>query len=230
MRAAHYAVLTESYIRQGTAENLGRLQARTERQQSSLRAPRLQWVALSILVIDAVVGMGESMRRVPIERCRDFDEALNRVVRLPEPHLIVLDIEPGVAAWNADAGVRDLAISQLDERLSEAGHVVWFVSNGRFAVGVTRSVRVTTRARKPWTSLSRRPPDTDALPRLVIGDQVWTDGVLAYRMGARFILIDLPQQGVPVWPRWQRRLSWAPYLLFRRDRQGARGDSARSAT
>lgn len=139
-----------------------------------------------------------------------------KAVALAQRTLLVVDIEPGVIGWNADAGVRNREIVRVNAKLKHAGHEVWFVSNGSFTVDeIQPNVRVTTRAHKPWTSMRKRPPGSAELPCVVIGDQVWTDGFLACRLGAAFMLIDLPHEGVPLWPRWQRRLSWTPRAIFR---------------
>ena len=156
------------------------------------------------------------MDRVAIIRCGSMEVALAKAVALAHPTLLVVDIEPGVIAWNSDAGMRKREILRVNAQLKHAGHEVWFVSNGSFKLDDIQSdVRVTTRAHKPWTSMRRLPSGSAELPRVVIGDQVWTDGLLACRLGATFMLIDLPREGVPLWPRWQRRLSWTPRVIFR---------------
>ena len=154
------------------------------------------------------------MRRVPTVQCHSMEDALSWVGAIPQPHLIVIDVEPGVIGWHASPGDRNRELVRVNALLTDAGHAVWFVSNGSFAVDVPLDVRVTTHARKPWTSIQRRPPDCAHMPCVVIGDQVWTDGLLAFRLGGILLLIDLPEEGVPPWPRWQRRLSWTPRLLF----------------
>lgn len=166
-------------------------------------------------------SMGGLMEQVPVVRCLSMDDAIARVIALKQPHLLIVDIEPGVANWNADAEQRNREIVRVHDALSRAGHTVWFVSNGSFTVDTSSGVRVTTRARKPWTSIHKRPAGAAGLPCVVIGDQVWTDGLLAYRLRAGFLMIDLPREGVPLWPRLQRRFSWTPPAMFRQvDRHG----------
>lgn len=76
-------------------------------------------------------------------------------------------------------------------------------------------VEVKAGARKPWTSFVEQP---ESRPRIVIGDEWWTDGLLAWRYSACFILIRTGQSRVP-WPtRLRERLfvvSGVPKLLFR---------------
>ena len=69
-------------------------------------------------------------------------------------------------------------------------------------------VTVVARARKPWTS--RRSLDrpceyaSEACRRVVIGDQVLTDGLLAFRLGVPFLRVTARFPGEPTWPRLMR--------------------------
>ena len=82
--------------------------------------------------------------------------------------------------------------------------------------GAERGVaRMISRGNKPWTS--RRRLGIRGVPNLVVvGDQVLTDGVLAWRLGAVFIhLIIEGQTEPPAQVRLRRRGRWLEPLLFK---------------
>jgi predicted HAD superfamily phosphohydrolase YqeG len=134
--------------------------------------------------------------RVPRLEARDI-QAVWPEVRALEPTALLIDIEPFVAAWGTD----DSALLRgLRERLDECATIaslreVVFVTNSHRSPseGVPSTslpVSYIARARKPFLDVSRfaslRPPV------IVIGDQVLTDGLMAWRLNATFVQVPLP--------------------------------------
>jgi hypothetical protein len=82
--------------------------------------------------------------------------------------------------------------------------------------GAERGVpRMISRGNKPWTS--RRRLGIVGVPHLVVvGDQILTDGVLAWRLGADFIQLLIKDQAEPPdQVRLRRRGRWIERLIFK---------------
>jgi predicted HAD superfamily phosphohydrolase YqeG len=82
--------------------------------------------------------------------------------------------------------------------------------------GAQRGVpRLVARGNKPWTTRHRL-----GLRRSdrvwVVGDQVLTDGVLAWRLGAPFVQLVISYAESPIQARMRRRGKWLEKLLFTR--------------
>jgi hypothetical protein len=116
------------------------------------------------------------------------------------PSVVVLDLEPWVAHWRTGQAELDAAVTALSRRWG-AQHVhvvtnsVRLVSEGVLPVG-WRQTRV---ARKPFTRLQ--------VPAgaVVVGDQPLQDGLLAWRLGATFVQVALPDDA-PWWAAWVHRV------------------------
>lgn len=77
--------------------------------------------------------------------------------------------------------------------------------------------RVVSRGNKPWTT-RRRLELTGAANVVVVGDQVLTDGVLAWRLGATFIHLVIDDSTEPPDQTRMRRIgAWLEPLLFKPD-------------
>ncbi len=72
-------------------------------------------------------------------------------------------------------------------------------------------IRIVTAARKPWRTKYLH---NEPRPVAVVGDQVLTDGLLAWRLRASFLQWQVAGP-MPPWPRLQRRLGRiaAPFLF-----------------
>jgi predicted HAD superfamily phosphohydrolase YqeG len=142
--------------------------------------------------------------RVPRYECRDF-ASLAQVLRRCDAVTVIVDVEPGVVSWGADGATFTDGIAVLRQVLAQTDvREVVLATNSRaerppVAEGVP-SVTLVRRAAKPWRVGYAR---AHARPLLVVGDQVLTDGLLAWRLGAPFVhwQVDGPMPG---WPRIQR--------------------------
>lgn len=132
---------------------------------------------------------------------------------------LVFDVEPLVAFWDTDQGVlADGIAAILAGALGAGAATVVFATNSarrpptqptaaRAAVGYLAS------ARKPLQVTAYRD-----LPRpgVVIGDQVATDGILAWRLGYTFVHYAPHLRNVPLGPRLMRQVGRPIQpLLFR---------------
>ena len=172
------------------------------------------------------------------ERVTSLAELFARVGELALATLI-FDIEPLVAPWNSGQQGLDRGVAEI---LGQAGTV----PSVRAVVFSTNSARrPSVRPTAPPTVLPTAADAPDApdapaglrveyvasaakplrlapyrgLPRpgAVIGDQLPTDGMLAYRLGYLFLHYDPPYGHVPIGPRLMHRWGQAIRpLLFRR--------------
>ena len=157
---------------------------------------------------------------LPMRPRRRWARPLRYVVKSPSDALIVagsldtpvvvLDMEPILAWWGTSS-------SALEEGISEAVRVL----TGKSVLVLTNSARrlsperlpsdwsLVARARKPWTPLR-----VDNLA-VVVGDQLYNDGVLALRLEARFVHFP-PPHDAPMWPRLCNAVSSPLRLAFQR--------------
>jgi predicted HAD superfamily phosphohydrolase YqeG len=134
---------------------------------------------------------------------------------------VIFDIEPLVAPWNSSQQALDRGLAEVVSQvrtIPSVRAVVFSTNSARrpsaVPAGGGLQVEYLASARKPL----RTAPYRD-LPRpgAVIGDQLPTDGVLAYRLGYTFLHYDPPLTGVPIGPRLMHR--WGQVVrpvLFRR--------------
>jgi hypothetical protein len=120
---------------------------------------------------------------------------------------LIIDVEPLVVPWDAIPAAFLEGAMRLQTAVAAGAPSVTdiiFASNSRKAwppvpkLGTLKTTLVRG-ARKPWrTRYVRGRPS----PIAVLGDQVLTDGLLAWRLHADFVHVttDLP---VPWWPRTQ---------------------------
>jgi predicted HAD superfamily phosphohydrolase YqeG len=122
---------------------------------------------------------------------------------------MIFDIEPLVAPWNSSQQALDRGLAQVltQARSVPSLRAVVFATNSArrpsdVPAGDGLEVRYVASAGKPL----RTAPYRD-LPRpgAVIGDQLPTDGILAYRLGYTFLHYDPPLAGVPIGPRLMHR-------------------------
>ncbi len=107
--------------------------------------------------------------------------------------------------WQDDMGGTTERIASWIQAL---GDRVVFVSNSRTTSAISDLIsgaRVIARARKPFTRLRRLREALSGVPAVaVIGDQVLTDGLLAFRLGVVFVHVRSIGHGEPVWPKIMR--------------------------
>jgi predicted HAD superfamily phosphohydrolase YqeG len=133
---------------------------------------------------------------------------------------VVLDVEPLVTPWRSSQESLDQGIARIlgDMRTVPAVLVVVFATNSARRPSAVPSgdgiqVRYLASARKP---LLMAPYDGLPFPGAVAGDQLPTDGILAYRLRFTFLHYTPRLTGVPPGPELMHR--WGKLvrpLLFR---------------
>ncbi len=157
-------------------------------------------------------------RRIPSTSVKDLDELAARLAEHPGPLTLIFDADNTLVpqgAPPAEFATRVTAVIDRFESMPSVERVI-VLSNGP-----QRGVdRVIGRGNKPWTNgrrlgLARR----SATPIWVIGDQVITDGVLAWRLGAEFFLLAIdPADDYPGQARMRRWGKYVAPLIFRKER------------
>ena len=144
------------------------------------------------------------IRRQPRATVGSLPAVLAVIERL-KPATLVVDIEPLVARWGApdsafSVGASDLIRTAGD--LPSVGSIVFTSNSTRDRPGLMLvshvCVSVVPNARKPWRAAYLR---NAATPVVVVGDQILTDGLMAWRLQSPFLHYNVG--GGPPWPRLQ---------------------------
>jgi hypothetical protein len=158
--------------------------------------------------------------RAAYERFSRLDEVLDRVRALPV-RTVIFDVEPLIAHWDSGQAALDRGVELVLSRVRELPELelICFATNSlrrpsTLPKDAERQVVYVASAGKPLRTGSYQ-----GFPRpgVVIGDQVATDGILAWRLGYTFAQYRPPLDGVPVGPRLMNRFGQLVRpLLFRR--------------
>jgi predicted HAD superfamily phosphohydrolase YqeG len=131
---------------------------------------------------------------------------------------MIFDVEPLVAWWDTSQQALDQGIAEITGQLDQVPEVrvVLFATNSARLPSVLPSV---PGVRVDYLASAGKPLRTGPYrglpePGAVIGDQVPTDGLLAYRLGFTFLHWDPRLAGVPVGPRLMHLLGRLARPLF----------------
>jgi len=146
------------------------------------------------------------MRRTPRLIVYDRDTVVGAVVEL-QPATLVVDVQPFVAPWGCSSDAMLSGVVALAKYLADAApnlRTLIFATNARpaFRQQLQRGRPMVTligAAHKPWrvAYLTGAPR-----PVVVLGDQIITDGMLAFRVHGLFLHWRAPGH-IPWWPRLQ---------------------------
>ena len=140
-------------------------------------------------------------------------EDVARILDEEEPGLtLIFDVDNTVARQGASSIEVDTAVNDAIDRFEAHAAVdrAIALTNGPQR-GVTRMIG---RGNKPWTT-RRRLGLVDTVSIVVVGDQVLTDGMLAWRLGATFLHLALDDQREAPRQALMRRVgSWVTSLFF----------------
>jgi hypothetical protein len=146
------------------------------------------------------------MRRTPRLVVHDRDVVLTAVTEL-QPATLVVDVQPFVAPWGCSPEEVVSGAIVLSRQLAETApslRSLTFATNARFTLQVKHQaehpqVTFVGMACKPWRIgyLANAPR-----PVIVLGDQVITDGLLAFRLNGQFLHWQMDGRE-PWWPRLQ---------------------------
>ena len=147
------------------------------------------------------------LKRVPIGDVESLDEVAQFLAHLQEPAVVVFDADNTLAPQGITAEefapLVDNAIDRF-EALEVVDRVIVLTN------GPPRGVeRMESRGNKPWTSRGRLGLSSWNAPIVVVGDQVLTDGVLAWRLGATFLHLVIDDEREDGRQRTMRRIGAA---------------------
>jgi predicted HAD superfamily phosphohydrolase YqeG len=142
--------------------------------------------------------------RARYDECTSADGAV-RCIAEHVPRTVIFDVEPLIAYWNTDTITLDEGVSRFIARTADiAGlQVIGFATNSHrrpSAMLAPSNVHVLYEAGalKPFRiGLFRDLPR----PGVIVGDQIATDGVLAYRLGYAFVRYRAEYTSLPLGPR-----------------------------
>ncbi|HEX9853785.1 MAG TPA: hypothetical protein VGC47_00515 [Acidimicrobiia bacterium] len=159
------------------------------------------------------------MSRVPRRSVHDLDEVVSVVAAVAasgDPVVLILDVDNTLAPQGSEPEEFGRLVNAAIDRLEtiEAIDRLIVLSNGAQR-GVPRMV---SRGNKPWTTRRRLGLRGGDDTVIVVGDQVLTDGLLAWRLGASFLYLVIddetesaPQAGMRRIGRWVTRLLFRPW-------------------
>lgn len=160
---------------------------------------------------------GLAFHRVPIVQLSHLDELYRRAASAAGPLVLVFDADNTLVRQGAPAQeFAEIVNGEIDRFTGlEAVNRVVVITNGPER-GVDRMI---SRGNKPWTGRARLGLAGSDGEVWVIGDQILIDGVLAWRLGARFIHLVIAEAGESPRQATMRLVgSWVRRLFFRTDR------------
>ena len=123
--------------------------------------------------------------RVPMLVVESLDEVAEVAASVGEDVVLIFDVDNTLAPQGAEPEALGELVEAAIERFEQdpaVGRVI-VMTNGRQR-GLTQ---VISRGNKPFTTRRRLGLDDSTAPVLVVGDQVLTDGLLAWRLRATFL-------------------------------------------
>ncbi len=131
------------------------------------------------------------MARSPIRIVESLDDVV-AFVRSGSNKVVILDVDNTLAPQGASLDEFGVLVNGAIDRLEASpgiGRVIALTNGPQRGVG-----RMISRGNKPWTTRRRLGLRGDSRQVVVIGDQVLTDGVLAWRLNATFLHLVLDDE------------------------------------
>jgi predicted HAD superfamily phosphohydrolase YqeG len=154
------------------------------------------------------------LHRIPLHTATGLGELETLVAGEPDGVVLVFDADNTLVPQGADLETFRRGVGAAIERFTALRNVsrVIVLTNGPDR-GVPTMIH---RGNKPWTT--RRRLDLDRRERVwVIGDQILTDGILAWRLGAAFVHLAIDVEDEAPRQAMMRRIGGViRALLFRR--------------
>ena len=155
------------------------------------------------------------LARVPIRDVQSLDDVMAFVESTDGQKVIIFDVDNTLAPQGVpSAELGRLVNSAIDHVEASPGIVrVIALSNGP----QRQVARMVSRGNKPWTTRRRLGLGGSSAPLVVVGDQVLTDGLLAWRLGATFLHLVIDDETEERRQAVMRRVG-SPFvvMLFRR--------------
>ncbi len=144
-----------------------------------------------------------------------LDEVIGFVESSAAEKVIISDVDNTLAPQDVPLAEFALVVNDAIDRLEAHENVARVIA---LTNGPERGVsRLVSRGNKPWTTRRRLGLRGSQTPVVVVGDQVLTDGVLAWRLGATFLHLVIDDEDEARRQATMRRLgSHLIGILFRR--------------
>lgn len=123
--------------------------------------------------------------RIPMRDVRSLDEVLALVESSAGDKVIISDVDNTLVPQGVPLGEFGMLVDAAIDRLEASSNVARVIA---LTNGPQREVaRMVSRGNKPWTTRRRLGLRGSRVPVVVVGDQVLTDGLLAWRLRATFL-------------------------------------------
>ena len=155
------------------------------------------------------------LARVPMHDVQSLDEVMAFVESTDGQKVIIFDVDNTLAPQGVPlAEFGELVNSAIDrvEANPNIGRVIALTNGPQRQVA-----RMVSRGNKPWTTRRRLGLRGSSAPLVVVGDQVLTDGLLAWRLRATFLHLVIDDETEERRQAVMRRIgSIFTVMLFRR--------------
>ena len=155
------------------------------------------------------------LARVPMRDLHSLDEVMAFVESTDGKKVIVFDVDNTLAPQDVPLKEFGLLVNSAIDRVEANPSIARVIA---LTNGPQREVpRMISRGNKPWTTRRRLGLRGSSAPLVVVGDQVLTDGLLAWRLGATFLHLVIDDQSEDRRQAVMRRIgSIVVVILFRR--------------
>ena len=130
--------------------------------------------------------------RVPMRDVRSLDDVIAFLESTDGEKVIISDIDNTLAPQDVPPEEFAMLVNAAIDRIEAHRNVARVIA---LTNGPQRQVaRIVSRGNKPWTTRRRLSLKGNRSPLVVVGDQVLTDGVLAWRLRATFLHLVLDDE------------------------------------
>ena len=153
--------------------------------------------------------------RVPLREVGSLDDVVTFLESSDDKKVIIFDVDNTLAPQGVPLAEFGLLVNAAIDRFEAHPNVARVIA---LTNGPQRGVaRMESRGNKPWTTRRRLGLRKDRAPLVVVGDQVLTDGLLAWRLQATFLSLVIDDETEDHRQATMRRLGRIIDLaLFRR--------------
>lgn len=155
------------------------------------------------------------LARVPLHDVQSLDEVMAFVESTDGRKVIIFDVDNTLAPQGVPVAEFIQLVNSAIDRVEANPSVARVIA---LSNGAQREVpRMVSRGNKPWTTRRRLELGASSAPLVVVGDQVLTDGLLAWRLRATFLHLVIDDETEERRQAIMRRIgSIVLVLLFRR--------------
>jgi predicted HAD superfamily phosphohydrolase YqeG len=155
------------------------------------------------------------LARVPIRDVQSLDEVMAFVESTDGQKVIIFDVDNTLAPQGVPLAEFGELVNSAIDRVEANPSISRVIA---LSNGAQREVaRMVSRGNKPWTTRRRLVLRGSSAPLVVVGDQVLTDGLLAWRLGATFLHLVIDDETEDRRQAVMRRIgSIFVVMLFRR--------------